>query len=89
MLDDTVFPVAFPVSTLEVVLVPFPPEVIRAGESALLPVRVVLLPDPGLPPFSLSLRLEEERRTSRRSLSLSDKRRRSRTSACAVGVTKF
>ena len=88
MLDDTVFPVAFPVSTLVVVLVPFPPEVIRAGES-LLPVRVVLLPDPGLPPFSLSLRLEEERRTSRRSLSLSDKRRRSRTSACAVGVTKF
>jgi len=84
-----VFPVAFPVSTLEVVFVPFPPEVIRAGESALLPVRVVLLPDPGLPPFSLSLRLEEERRTSRRSLSLSDKRRRSRTSACAVGVTKF
>ena len=83
------FPVAFPVSTLEVVFVPFPPEVIRAGESALLPVRVVLLPDPGLPPFSLSLRLEEERRTSRRSLSLSDKRRRSRTSACAVGVTKF
>ena len=32
------------------------------------------------PPFSLSFFLEEDLRTSRRSLSLSDKRRRTRTS---------
>ena len=34
------------------------------------------------PPFSLSFRFDEERRTKRRSLSLSDKRRRSRTGCC-------
>lgn len=54
----------------------------EAEEGARAPMVPCRSRDEDDPPFSLSFRFEDERRTKRRSLSLSDKRRRNRTGCC-------